>query len=164
MEAIVYTSNTGYTERYAKMLSKNLSIPCVELKEAKVRVKGKEVVYMGWFMAGVIKGLKKAESAFNIKAVCGVGMGSETEKLINDAISQNNIAVPFFYLQGVLNLKKLKGIYKFMINTLSKTMVKKYENNTKKTHEEELMLEMFINGKDMVKEENLKPIIQWLKK
>ena len=89
---------------------------------------------------------------------------SETEKIINDAISQNNIAVPFFYLQGGLNLKKLKGIYKFMINTLSKTVVKKYENSPKKTPEEELMLEMFKNGKDMVKEENLKPIIQWFKK
>lgn len=48
MEAIIYTSNTGSTARYAKMLSQELHLPVYSLEEAKKKVPaGAEIIYLG---------------------------------------------------------------------------------------------------------------------
>ena len=61
MRAIVYTSNTGSTEKYAKMLSHQICVPSYSMEEAKTKVKpGAEIIYMGWIMAGKIKGYPEA--------------------------------------------------------------------------------------------------------
>ena len=61
IEAIVYTSNTGYTEEYARMLSKSTGLRALLLKDAvKALKRGTPVIYMGWLMAGIINGYKKA--------------------------------------------------------------------------------------------------------
>ena len=61
MEAIVYTSNTGTTKEYAKLLSDKLSLPYYSLDEIKNKVKpGGKIIYLGWIMASGVKGYKKA--------------------------------------------------------------------------------------------------------
>ena len=76
MKAIVYTSNTGSTAKYAKLLSHQICVPSYSMEEAKTKVKlGAEIIYMGWIMAGKIKGYPKAVRKYRIQAVCGVGMG-----------------------------------------------------------------------------------------
>ena len=53
MNAIIYTTNTGSTERYARLLAKETGLPAYSLAEAKKRVfAGAEVIYLGWIMAG----------------------------------------------------------------------------------------------------------------
>lgn len=67
MRAIVYTSNTGSTEKYAKMLSHQIVVPAYSMKEAKKMLKpGAEIIYMGWIMAGKIKGYTEAARKYNI--------------------------------------------------------------------------------------------------
>ena len=74
MRAIVYTSNTGSTAKYAKLLSHQICVPSFSMVEAKTKVKpGAEIIYMGWIMAGKIKGYPEAARKYNIQAVCGVG-------------------------------------------------------------------------------------------
>lgn len=52
MEAIIYTSNSGSTAKYAEMLSHELHLPTYNLKGAKQKVPaGAEVIYLGWIMA-----------------------------------------------------------------------------------------------------------------
>lgn len=69
MEAIIYTSNSGSTAKYAEMLSHELHLPTYNLKGAKQKVPaGAEVIYLGWIMAGKIKGYSKASEKYNIKA------------------------------------------------------------------------------------------------
>ena len=47
MKAIVYTSNTGYTARYAKMLSEKTNLPFLTFAEAKDHLsKGDEIIFM----------------------------------------------------------------------------------------------------------------------
>lgn len=61
VRAIIYTSNTGGTAAYAKLLGEQINLPVYPLSEARDRVSaGSEVVYMGWLMAGGIKGYKAA--------------------------------------------------------------------------------------------------------
>lgn len=82
MRAIVYTSNTGSTEKYAKMLSHQICVPSYSMEEAKTKVKpGAEIIYMGWIMAGKIKGYPEAARKYRIQAVCGVGMGQTGTQL-----------------------------------------------------------------------------------
>ena len=82
MRAIVYTSNTGSTAKYAKLLSHQICVPSYSMAEAKTKVKpGAEIIYMGWIMAGKIKGYPEAARKYNIKAVCGVGMGQTGTQL-----------------------------------------------------------------------------------
>ena len=57
MDAIIYTTNTGSTGQYAKLLAQETGLPAYSLAEAKKRVfAGAEVVYLGWIMAGSVKG------------------------------------------------------------------------------------------------------------
>ena len=76
MNAIIYTTNTGSTERYARLLAQKTGLPVYSLAEAKKRVfAGAEVIYLGWIMAGSVKGYAEAAKRYRVRAVCGVGMG-----------------------------------------------------------------------------------------
>ena len=76
MKAIIYTSNTGSTAEYAQLLGKELNLPVHSLQKAKNKVPaGSEIIYLGWIMAGGIKGYNEAAKLYKVRAVCGVGMG-----------------------------------------------------------------------------------------
>ena len=76
MNAIIYTTNTGSTEHYAKLLAQKTGLPVYSLAEAKKRVfAGAEVIYLGWIMAGSVKGYAEAAKRYQVRAVGGVGMG-----------------------------------------------------------------------------------------
>ena len=48
MNAIIYTTNSGSTEHYAKLLAQKTGLPVYSLAEAKKRVfAGAEVIYLG---------------------------------------------------------------------------------------------------------------------
>lgn len=59
IEAIVYTSNTGYTEEYARMLSKSTGLRALLLKDAvKALKRGAPVIYMGCSWRALLRGIK----------------------------------------------------------------------------------------------------------
>ena len=71
MNAIIYTTNTGSTEHYAKLLAQKTGLPVYSLAEAKKRVfAGAEVIYLGWIMAGSVKGYAEAAKRYQVRAVC----------------------------------------------------------------------------------------------
>lgn len=163
MNAIVYTSNTGFTAQYAGLLGEKLNLPVYSLDAAKKElVAGAEILYLGWLMAGQVKGYKQAAKRYKIAAVCGVGMGaggSQIEEVRKgNAIPEN---VPLFTLQGGFELGKLHGIYKFMMSTMKRTLGKKLAEKPDKTAEEQDMLDLLLNGGSRVSEENLRPVLEW---
>ena len=61
MKVIVYTSNTGHTAAYSKILGAKTGLPVYALNEAAKKLqKGTEIIYLGWLFANNIKGYKKA--------------------------------------------------------------------------------------------------------
>lgn len=55
MDAIIYTTNTGSTGRYAKLLENKTGIPAYSLAEAKKKVAvGAKIIYLGWILAGAV--------------------------------------------------------------------------------------------------------------
>ena len=159
---IVYTSNTGYTEKYAKLLGEQLGLPAFSAEQADSLPEGTEILYLGWLMAGVVKGYKKAAQRFSVAAVCGVGMGpagsQDSDVRKNNAIPQE---VPVFTLQGGFDRTKLNGIYRFMMGVMIKVMGSSLRKKENRTPEEDAMLEMVTNGGDFVDVRQLDGVIAW---
>ena len=163
IKAIVYMSETGHTKKYAELLGERISLPVYELNTAaKELPRGTEIIYLGWLMAGSIKGYKKAWKCFNIKAVCGVGMSGGNSQL-DDMKKKNSIddSLPVFYLQGGFEMEKLHGIYKLMMQTMKKTVGKGLEGKENRTAEEDDMLNLLLHGGNLVSADNLNDILHW---
>ena len=166
MKAIIYTSNTGYTKKYAQMLSQKIGFPAYELSQSKSLLSElDEVIFMGWMMAGSVQGYKAAAKHYKIIAVCPVGMAPDADGLGKKALETfEQRKTPVFYLQGGFDMKKLHGIYKLMMKVMISIVGKKVAKKADKTPEELGMLDALENGFDGVKEENLKPIIDYITK
>lgn len=161
--AIVYTSNTGYTAQYAKLLGKRTGLPVYSLVEAGEKLPaGNCVIYLGWLMAGKVQGYAKAARRYRVAAVCGVGMGATGSQLA-DVRKANSLwdDLPLFTLQGGFDMGKLKGIYKLMMLVMAKTVGKSLANKADRTAEEEQMLQLLTQGGSCVSEENLQPVLDW---
>ena len=159
---IVYTSNTGYTEKYAKLLGEQLELQAFSAEQADSLPEGTEVLYLGWLMAGVVKGYKKAAQRFSVAAVCGVGIGPAGSQ--HSDVHKNNASpqeVPVFTLQGGFDRTKLHGIYRFMMGVMIKVMGSSLRKKENRTPEEDAMLEMVTNGGDFVDVRQLDGVIAW---
>ena len=162
-KAIVYTSNTGTTAQYARMLEERLGWRAYSLDEAwNMLEKDTPVVYLGWLMAGQVKGLKKAQKRFKICAVCGVCMG-KTGSQIEDVRKTNALPpeMPVFTMQGGFDMKRLHGVYRFMMVIMGKVMGKRLSQKPNLSPEEKDMLRLLKEGGSCVSEENLSGVLAW---
>ena len=165
MDAIVYTTNTGSTERYAKLLSQETGLAACSLARAKKTLPaGAEVLYLGWVMAGAVKGYAAAAKRYRVRAVCAVGMaktGTQT-----DTVRQKtglSAGLPLFTLQGNFDVKKLRGLYRLMMAVMVKTAGKALSKKENRTQDEDDMLDMMLHGGERVKPENLSAVLSWYK-
>lgn len=161
-EAIVYTSNTGHTARYAEILSTKTGLPFYTIEEAKGQLKKHTpVIFMGWLFASRVKGYKKAAKRYDICAVCGVGL-CPTGQLLQEVRTAAKIpdAIPLFTVQGGMDYPKLKGIHKFMIDILVKNLKKKNSSDPG----EKAMLALVEHGGNFVNKKNLADVIRWYDK
>ena len=163
MKAVVYTSNTGSTEHYAKLLGHELSVSVYSTEEAGNKLPtGTEIIYLGWIMAGKIRGYGLAREKYKICAVCAVGMG-QTGTQQKEIREKNSIPekIPVFTLQGNFNVEKLHGMYKMMMSIMVKTAGKALEKKADRTPEEEDMLDMMLHGGERIRIQNLQGVISW---
>lgn len=161
MKAIVYTSNTGYTARYAAMLARETGLPAYDLQAAcRELPKGTPVIYLGWLMASMVMGYRKAAKRFIIKTVCGVGM-CHTGTLLSEVRKANRLPekLPLFTLQGGMDHSRLTGIYKKMIQTLIWFMEKAKDPSA----DDQLKLQLIRDGGDFVNIDNLSAVLDWWK-
>lgn len=165
MEAIIYTTNTGSAEQYAKMLAEQTGLSVFSMEEAKSEVEaGSEIIYLGWIMAAQVKGYKATAKKYKIRAVCAVGMektGTRTEEIRGKTCVPPDI--PLFTLQGNFNVKKLRGFYRLMMNLMVKMVTKQLGSKTDRTQRENEMLEIMLHGGENVRKENLKSVLEWYK-
>lgn len=162
MNAIVYTTNTGNTQKYAQLLGEKTGLPVYSASDSHESDVG-GIIYMGWIMAGTVSGLGEAVKKYDVQAVCAVGMMPETtEKMINELTEKNQISVPFFYLPGGFSIKKLSGMYKLMMGMMSKKLKSEIKAKSELTKADEAMLKMFDEGVDFVDEKNLQPVLDAL--
>ena len=163
MNAIIYTTNTGSTERYAKLLAHETALPVYSLKEANKKLfSGAEVIYLGWIMAGSVKGYTAAAKRYKVRAVCGVGMGktgTQTDDVRKKTVIPDSI--PLFTLQGNFNVKQLHGIYRLMMEMMVRTAGKGLAGKQNRTPEEDDMLDLMKSGGERVSFKNLDAVLHW---
>ena len=163
MQAIVYTTNTGSTARYAALLAQKTGLPAYASAEAKKAVPaGAEVLCLGWIMAGTVKGYAAAARRYQVRAVCGVGMGQTgtQEKSVRKktAVPAN---IPVFTLQGNFDVQKLHGLYRPMMALMVKTAGKSLAEKKNRTPEEDDMLALLRSGGTRVQKEHLSAVLTW---
>lgn len=154
MDAVVYESNTGFTERYARLLAEKLGKPAYSAGEAAARLeKGADIIYLGWVMANQVCGLKKAARRWNIKAAGAVGLYPLSETNTNILLAKNKPDCPLFYLRGGLDHSKLKGIKKKLILMIRDNLVR--DNDPANAE----LIGVLTDGGDFVAEENLTALL-----
>lgn len=159
ISAIVYTSGTGFTRRYAQMLSRAAALPAYDLENTgSLPEDGVKILYLGWLRAGGIVGLSKVRRRWRVQAVCAVGMAPEypQEKL---AAQNHTGELPVFFLQGGYAPERMRGINKLMMGLMTKQMTK----NPPKDEAEAEIQKLFLQGGDFVSEANLAPVLSWLR-
>jgi len=169
MKAIVYTSNTGFTKKYAEILSKETGIPAFDIKDVRQKIaKIDEIIYMGWLKAGTVVGFEKAQKEYTVKAVCAVGMAPPDDKSVTAITNHHNIKnAEVFYLQGGFDMNKLHGFDKFLMKMMLimvRASISKKEDNSDKNLTKIQMVKYIKNGVDFVSKENLEPVFTWLAK
>lgn len=129
MKAIVYESHAGHTRAYAVLLGEKLKLPVYSVKDApKYLEKGTEILFMGWMMAGILKGFKKARRRYHAKAICAVGMATHTEEAARKIGKQNGCGeTPVFMIRGGLDMDKLKPLYRMMMEKLLSFLERKQD-------------------------------------
>ena len=162
MNAIVYTTNTGSTKRYAELLARETGLPAYSMAEAECSVPtGAEIIYLGWIMAGSVKGYAAAKR-WSVRAVCAVGMGRTGTQ--TDSVRKKSAipaSIPVFTLQGNFDVKKLRGVYRLMMELMVKTAGKSLAAKPGRTPEEDDMLDMMLHGGQRVGIENLRAVLDW---
>lgn len=160
MNAIVYTSETGSTKRYAMMLGEELGLEVYNAQEAPyVLSQDTHIIYMGWICASKIKGLNRFINQYDVLMIIGVGMGPSGSQL--DILKKKNkINTPLYTLQGNLNRDELHGLNRIMMSIAIKGLSQKKELNK----EDKEMLEVMEHKRDFVQRENLQDIIHDYKK
>ena len=164
--AIVFTSNTGYTRQYAVLLGQKTGLPVYALDEAREKLApGNHILYLGWLMAGTVKGYAQAAKRYHVEAVCGVGMGA-TGCELSEVRKTSRIPeeMPLFTLQGGFDLQRLHGVYRLMMNIMAKTAGKGLADKQNRTPEEDDMLDMMLHGGSRVSEEYLTGVLEWYRK
>lgn len=162
---VVYSSNTGYTEQYAKLLAKQLDVPAYSLDNVPDCHKGREVVYLGWLMNGSIVGCKKAAKLYKLRAACGVGMSPPNDSLPEALRKKSGVpgSVPVFYLQGGFNMQKLNLPFKLIMQVINKKTQERLSAKGSLSPAEQITYNMTQGEASAVDEAALAPVIAALK-
>ena len=149
---IIYKSKTGHTERYARMLSEELNIPCYSYKDSKVN-ENDEVIFLSYIYASKIMRLSKILKKYKVKVVVAVGAMPYSKDYLNTLKKANNIKLPLFYLRGGIDYSKLNFFFRKFLPIIGKDIAK----------DDKELLNLFKNGGDFVTKDNLKETIKYLK-
>ena len=161
--AILYTSNSGFTREYAELLSEKTGLPAYNIQNSiPPAVRGQNVVYMGWLMAGNVQGFPKVRSQYNVRALCAVGMATREQDQLTEIKKRYGLTdTPAFYLQGGFDIHRLHGLYKLMMNVMAKKIRGDMEKLPERTPDQEALYQMATVGGSCVSEDNLAGVLGW---
>lgn len=165
-KAIVYMSNTGHTAAYAELLSERLDLPAYTLEEAPGKLEKRcPIIYLGWIMAGKMKGYRQAERRFNVCAACGVGMtagGMNADRLRKATGVKDDIDV--YAIPGGFELNKLQGMLYSVMKKTTRKVADDLLAKPERTPEEENMLMLMTRGAAQIDPARLDRLAEWYEK
>ena len=156
---VIYTSKTGFTEKYAKWIAEELACEAVEMKKADLSALSRydQVIYGGWIMGNMISGYDKIK-ALNLKdlMVFCSGMRIPTDEVKEEIARQNGIPVSNLYcFEGGFALERVGFMGKIIVKMMTGSLNKKEE----KTPEDFHILET-VKGADHTDRTAIEPLIK----
>ena len=137
---VIYTSQTGFTQKYAQWIAEKTNADLMELKDAKKKDPGffdtyEAIVYGGWMMAEKVtgiswflghaplwKGKRLAVFATGAGPNANPELDTVLEKILN---AEQKKYIRVFYCQGGLNYDRMKLPYRMMMKMYVSAMSKK---------------------------------------
>lgn len=169
---VIYTSQTGFTKRYAQWIAEAAGADCLELSEAKRKNLDtyEAIVYGGWACAGGIKKLKWFKGNIEkwadkkLIAFC-VGASPIENPEIEPTLKRNFTESEFkkinvFYCPGGFNYEKMSASSKMMM----KMFIKMLKAKKNKTEEDQEQIKMISSSYDISDRKYIEPILACLKK
>ena len=170
---IIYTSQTGFTKRYAEWLADRTGGDLLDLKDAQKKADGffedyDAICYGGWVMAGSpVKAKWFLGKAVNWKdkrlAMFCVG-GSPNDNPDVDAFLQNALTeeqkryIKIFYCQGGFNYDNMKAPSRLAM----KMFVSALRNKKDATEKEKIMAEKMASSYDIADIKYIEPVVSYL--
>ena len=168
---IIYGSNYGTTEQYAKELSKRTNIEAISFENVQEINKYDKIIYIGGLYAGGVLGMSKTlRKLTNIQnktiILATVGLADPTDEK-NITNIRNNIKVQIskeiydkakiFHLRGGIDYSKLKFFHKTMMKMLYNAV--KNISQEKLSAENKAMIETYNKKVNFVNFSDLDKII-----
>ena len=164
MQAIVYHSGTGTTERYARALSAESGLRVYSLEQAmKELPKDSHILFMSWVKAGAVEKARAASKRFYLDGICAVALNTHagTERALRGQTGVSR-EYPFFMLPGSYDPAKLKGLDRFLMEMMRKKLNRDIPKKVRATEQELAMQEILNNGGDLYDEDQLAPVMVWI--
>lgn len=163
--AVVYKSSTGFTERYARFVSKELNADLVKYSERK-KVNNRDydiLIFGSSIIAGRISAVEwfdKMRGAFkhSFLFVTGANPKENNPDLDKYIASEKAKGHDMVYLPGGLNYEKMSAPMRFVMKKMFLPMVKK-ENG-----ENSLMYKMVSSSYSLYDEKYAKPLLDEVRK
>lgn len=129
---VVYYSETGFTEQYARWLTEDLDCLAISLDCAKnYKLENyKKIIFGSWLLAGEVQRLSDIQSLCPDEDNCALFVTgaapssfADNYTAIHTALQKTDFDIKFFYLQSGLNYQKMKFKNK-MVMRMMKIMLK----------------------------------------
>lgn len=170
---IIYTSQTGFTKKYADWLAQKTGGDLLDLKDAQKKNDAffedyEAIVYGGWVMAASVVKVKwflnRAASWKGKKlAIYCVG-GSPNDNPDVEVMLKNMLTdeqreyIRAFYCQGGFNYERMNAPSRLAMKMFVSALKKKKDP----TEEEKIMTEMVAKSYDISDEKYIEPVIEYL--
>lgn len=169
--AVIYTSQTGFTKRYAQWIAEAAGADCFELSDARKKELSayEAIVFGGWACAGSISKLSWFTSNMDkwtdkkLIVFCVGGSPADTPD-IETAVKKNFTEaelkrVDVFYCPGGFNYEKMSLPSKLMMKMFFKALKAKKD----KTEGEEEMTKYISSSYDISDKRYIEPVLACLK-
>ena len=170
---VIYTSQTGFTKRYAEWIADRMSGDLLDLKDAQKKSEEffdeyDAIVYGGWAMAGTVVKVKwfleKAAGWTNKRLAVFCTGGSPNESPDVDIVLQKVLTdeqrkyIKAFYCQAGINYENMNAPARLALKMFVSALKKKKDA----TEKEKAMAEMISSTYDISDIKYIEPIIAYL--
>ena len=167
---LTYKSKSGFTKKYAQMISEQLQIEALEQKRIKTKdlLSYDMIIHGGGLYIGGINGVKKILKNLDLlkgKTVIIFAVGatppreSDIQHVIDHNFTESHLSqIKFFYCRGGFDYSKLNLIDKVLMNLL-RMKLKRKKN---RTPDETGMLHAYDQALDLTNPKNIIPLIEYV--
>ena len=171
---VIYTSQTGFTKRYADWISEELNADIYDLKDVKKKTNDffetyEAIIYAGWCMAGMVVKVKwffERAAYWKNKKLSIVAVGAspndnpEVDEFLNNLLTdEQRPFIKAFYCQGGINYNKMK----FSSRTAMKMFANSLKKNKNSSEDDRKKGEMISRSYDISDKRFIDPVVDYIR-